>query len=66
MKPQRLAPNAAMMVLEAKFMPKLFATASMYRPTATIWQAKDALVVRCWEQVTGTSRHAHTESLWEP
>ena len=36
MKPQRLAPDTAMMVLEAKVVPKLFAAASVYRPTATV------------------------------
>ena len=36
MQPQRLAPDAAMMVLEAKVRPKKFAPASVYRPTATI------------------------------
>ena len=66
MKPQQLAPHAAMMVVEAKVMPKLFAAASKYHPTATIQQANDAPVVRCWKQVTDTSRHTHTESLWGP
>ena len=66
MKPQCLAPNAAMMVLEAKVMPKLFAAASVYHLTATIQSADDALLVWCWKHVTGTSRHAHTESLWGP
>ena len=47
MKPQRLAPDAAMMVLEAKVIPKLFATASVYRPKATIRQANDALLAQC-------------------
>ena len=46
-KPQRMAPDAAMMVLEAKVMPKLFAAAIVYRPTATVQQANDALMVRC-------------------
>ena len=61
-----MAPDAAMMVLEAKIILKLFATASVYCPMATVQQANDALVVRWWKQVRGTSRHTHTESLWGP
>ena len=60
MKPQHLAPDAAMMVLEANVMWKLFAAASMYRPTAAVQHANDALLVWCRKQVTSTSHHAHT------
>ena len=44
MKPQHMAPDAAMMVLEAKVMPRPACTAaSVYRPTATVQHANDGL-----------------------
>ena len=63
MKPQRMALDAALMVLEAKVLAKLYAAASVYHPTATVQHANDALIVRCWKHIMGTSRHVDTESL---
>ena len=60
----RLSPDAAMMVLMAKLPSKLLSLASVYRPTAQVHAANDAVMVRAYKQVTGTSRHAHTDLLW--
>ena len=38
----------------------------MYRPTAKVHAANDALMVRAYKHVTGISRHAHTDALWGP
>ena len=64
--PQRLSPDAAMMVLMAKLPSKLLPLASVYRPTAQVHAANDTLMVRGYKHMTGTSRHAHTDALWGP
>ena len=61
---QRLSPDAAMMVLMARLPSKLLPLASVYRPTAQLHAANDALMVRGYKHMTGTSRHAHTDALW--
>ena len=66
LRPQRLSPDAAMMVLMAKLPSKLLPLASVYRPTAKVHAANDALMVRAYKHVTGISRHAHTDALWGP
>ena len=53
-----------MMVLMAKLPSKLLPVASVYRPTAQVHAANDALMVRGYKHMTGTSRHAHTDALW--
>ena len=63
MHPQRLSPDVAMMVLMAKLPSKLLPLASVYRPTAQVHVANDALMVRGYKHITGTSRHAHTDAL---
>ena len=65
-RPQRLSPDAAMMVLMAKLPSKLLSLASVYRPTARVHAANDALMVRAYKHMTSISRHAHTDPLWEP
>ena len=55
-----------MMVLMAKLPSKLLPLASVYRPTAQVHTANDALMVRGYKHMTGISRHAHTDALWEP
>ena len=65
-RPRRLSPDAAMMVLMAKLPSKLLRLASVYRPTAQVRAANDALMVRAYKHMTGMSRHAHTEALWGP
>ena len=52
-----------MMVLMAKLPSKLLPLASVYRPTAQVHAANDALMVRAYKHMTGFSRHAHTEAL---
>ena len=64
--PQRLSPDTAMMVLMAKLRSKLLPVASVYRPTAQVHAANDALMVRGYKHMTGISRHAHTDALWGP
>ena len=66
LRPQRLSPDAAMMVLMAKLPSKLLPLASVYRPTAYVHAANDALMVRAYKHMTGISRHAHTEALRGP
>ena len=66
LRPQRLSPDAAMMVLMAKLPSKLLSLASVYRPTARVHTANDALMFRAYKHVTGISRHAHTDPLWGP
>ena len=66
MRPQRMAPDAAIMVLEAKVPAKLYAAASVNHPMATVQHANGTLLVRCWKHITGTSRLAHTEALSGP
>ena len=66
LRPQRLSPDAAMMVLMAKLPSKLLPLASVYRPTAKVHTANDALMVKAYKHVTGISRHAHTDTLWGP
>ena len=66
LRPQRLSPDAAMMVLMTKLPSKLLPLASVYRPTAKVHAANDALMVRAYKHVTGISRHAHTDALWGP
>ena len=61
MKPQRMFPDGAMTMLEAKAPTKLYATASVYRPTATVRHANKALLVQCWKHIMGMPRHAHTK-----
>ena len=46
LRPQRYSPDAAMMVLMAKLPSKLLPLASVYRPTAKVHAANDALMVR--------------------
>ena len=65
-RPQRLSPDAAMMVLMAKLPGKLLALASVYHPTAQIHAANDALMVSAYKHMTGITRHAHTEAIWDP
>ena len=55
-----------MMVLMAKLPSKLLPLASVYRPTAQVHAANDALMVRGYKHMTGTSRHAHSDALWGP
>ena len=50
MKPQRMAPDAAMMVLKAKVQTKHYTTANIYRPKAMVQHANNALLVWCWKQ----------------
>ena len=64
LRPQRLSPDAAMMVLMVKLPSKLFPLASVYRPTAQVHAANDALMVRAYKHMTRISHHAHTEALW--
>ena len=66
LRPQRLSPDAAMMVLMAKLPSKLLPMASAYRPTAQVHAANDGLMVRGYKHMTGISRHAHTDALWGP
>ena len=66
LRPQRLSPDAAMMVLMAKLPSKPLSLASVYRPTAHVHAANDALMVSAYKHVTGISRHAHTDALWGP
>ena len=47
MRPQRMAPDVAMMVLEAKVPTKLCAATCVYHPTAAIQHTNDALLLRC-------------------
>ena len=49
-----------MMVLMAKLPSKLLPLASVYRPTAQVHAANDALMVQGYKHMTGISRHAHT------
>ena len=63
---QRLSPDAAIMVLMAKLLSKLFPLASVYRPTAKVHAAVDALMIRAYKHVTAIFRHAHTDALWGP
>ena len=55
-----------MMVLMAKLPSKLLPLASVYRPTAQVHAANDALMVRACKHMTGVCRHVHTEALWGP
>ena len=55
-----------MMVLMAKLPSKLLPLASVYRPTAQVHAANDALMVRGYKHMTGTSRHAYMDALWGP
>ena len=66
LRPPRLSPDAAIMVLMAKLPSKLLSLASVYRPTAQVHAANDALMVRAYKRVTGISRHAHTDALSGP
>ena len=53
LRPQRHSPDAGVMVLMAKLLSKLLALASVYRPTAKVHAANDALMVRAYKHVTG-------------
>ena len=66
LRPQRLSPDAAMMVLMAKLPSKLLPLAGVYRPTAQVHAANDAVMVRGYKHMTGISRHAHTDALRGP
>ena len=66
LRPQWLSPDAAMMVLMAKLPSKLLPLASVYRPTAQVHAANNALMVRGYKHMTGIPRHAHTDTLWGP
>ena len=66
LRPQRLSPDVAMMVLMAKLPSKPLPLANVYRPTAQVHAANDALMVRAYKHMAGISRHAYTESLWGP
>ena len=58
--PQRLFPDAAMMVLMAKLPSKLLPLASVYRPTAQVHAANNTLMVRGCKHMTG---NAHTDTV---
>ena len=66
LRPQQLSPDAAMMVLMAKLPSKLRPLASVYRPTANVHTAKDALMVRAYNHMTGIPRQAYTDTLLGP
>ena len=66
LRPERLSPDAAMMVLMTKLPSKLLSLASVYRPTARVHAANGALMVGAYKHVTGISRHANTDKLWGP
>ena len=63
LRPQWLSHDAAMMVLMAKLPSKQLPLASVYCPTAKVHAANDALVVRGYKHMTGTTRHAHTRRM---
>ena len=66
LRPQRLSPDVAMMVLTAELPSKPLPLANVYRPTAQVHAANDAVMVRAYEHMTKVSHHAHTEALWGP
>ena len=66
LRPQRLSPVAAMMVLMAKLRSKLLPLAGVYHPTAQVHAPNDALMVRGYKHMTGISRRAHTDALLGP
>ena len=55
-----------MMALMVKLPSKVFAMASVYRPTAQVHLANNTRMVRGYKYMMGTSRHAHTNALWGP
>ena len=55
-----------MIVLMAKLPSKVLPLASVYRPTAQVHAANNALMVQAYKHMTEISRHAHTEALWGP
>ena len=66
LRPQWLSPDAAMMVLMAKLPSKLLPLANVYRPTAQVHAAYNALMVSENNHMIGTSRHARIDALWKP
>ena len=66
LRPQRLSPDGAMMVLMPKLPSKQLPLASVYRSTAWVHAANDALMVRGYKHMTGISCHAHSDALSRP
>ena len=50
----------------AKLPSNLLPLVSVYRPTAKVHAANDALMVRGYKNMTGISHNAHTNALWGP
>ena len=64
LRPQRLSPDAPMMVLMAKLRSKLPPWPAYTAPRPMqVHAANDALMVKAYKHVTGISRHAHTDVL---
>ena len=62
----RLAPAAALMVIDCKVPSKWYTVASVYRPTVEHHASNDKLLLRIYKMITGLSRYAKTQPIWAP
>ena len=62
----RLAPGAALMVIDCKVPSKWYTDASVYRPIVEHHESNDKLLLRIYKMTTGLSRYAKTQPIWAP
>ena len=65
-RPERLSPAVAMMVLLEKHYSKPLALPSVCSPTACVYAADNPMIIRGYKHMTGTPRHAHVDALCGP
>ena len=62
----RLAPAAAMMMIDSKGASRWYTVASVYKPTLEHHSANDKLLLCIYKRTTGLSRYAKTHPIWAP
>ena len=62
----RLAPAAAMMMIDSKVPTRWYTVASIYKPTQEHHRVNGKLLLRIYKIARGLSRYAKTEALWAP
>ena len=62
----RLAPAAAMMMIDSKVPSKWYTVANVYKPNLGHHGKNDGLLMRTFKQTTGLSRYAKTQAIWAP
>ena len=62
----RLAPAAAVMMIDSKVPSRWYTVAGVYKPTQEHHGANDQLLLRIYKRTAGMSRYAQTQAIWAP